>query len=117
MRIHILPDGCTDFIFTLGDVVSTVKEETLVMQPYSAYFVGPMTKYSELVTYAESVHQFGVRFLPCGLSCFTKLPLHEFANHRISTNEMRQFSILPLLKGCVSKTTCKAGFRSLKNIS
>ena len=36
MRIHILPDGCTDFIFTLGDVVSTVKEETLVMQPYSA---------------------------------------------------------------------------------
>ena len=33
MRIHILPDGCTDFIFTLGDVVSTVKEETLVMQP------------------------------------------------------------------------------------
>ena len=52
MRIHILPDGCTDFIFTLGDVVSTVKEETLVMQPYSAYFVGPMTKYSELVTYA-----------------------------------------------------------------
>ena len=89
MRIHILPDGCTDFIFTLGDVVSTVKEETLVMQPYSAYFVGPMTKYSELVTYAESVHQFGVRFLPCGLSCFTKLPLHEFANHRISTNEMQ----------------------------
>lgn len=89
MRIHILPDGCTDFIFTLGDVVSTVKEETLVMQPYSAYFVGPMTKYSELVTYAESVHQFGVRFLPCGLSCFTQLPLHEFANHRISTNEMQ----------------------------
>ena len=22
MRIHILPDGCTDFIFTWGDVVS-----------------------------------------------------------------------------------------------
>ena len=83
MRIHILPDGCTDFIFTLGEVVSKVKEETLVMQPYRSYFVGPMTKYSELVTYAEFVHQFGVRFLPCGLSGFTKLPLHEFANYRI----------------------------------
>ena len=80
MRIHILPDGCTDFIFTLGEAVSKVKEETLVMQPYRSYFVGPMTKYSELVTYAEFVHQFGVRFLPCGLSGFTKLPLHEFAN-------------------------------------
>ena len=77
MRIHILPDGCTDFIFTLGEAVSKVKEETLVMQPYRSYFVGPMTKYSELVTYAEFVHQFGVRFLPCGLSGFTKLPLHE----------------------------------------
>ena len=51
MRIHILPDGCTDFIFTLGEAVSKVKEETLVMQPYRSYFVGPMTKYSELVTY------------------------------------------------------------------
>lgn len=89
MRIHILPDGCTDFIFTLGEAVSKVKEETLVMQPYRSYFVGPMTKYSELVTYAEFVHQFGVRFLPCGLSGFTKLPLHEFANYRISTNEMQ----------------------------
>jgi len=39
MRIHILPDGCTDFIFTLGEVVSKVKEETLVMQPYRSYFV------------------------------------------------------------------------------
>lgn len=46
MRIHILPDGCTDFIFTLGEAVSKVKEETLVMQPYRSYFVGAMTKYS-----------------------------------------------------------------------
>ena len=66
MRIHILPDGCTDFIFTLGEAVSKVKEETLVMQPYRSYFVGPMTKYSELVTYAEFVHQFGVRFCLVG---------------------------------------------------
>ena len=29
MRIHILPDGCTDFIFTLGEVADTVEEETL----------------------------------------------------------------------------------------
>lgn len=89
MRIHILPDGCTDFIFTLGEVAHTVEEESLVMQPYRSYFVGPMKKYSALVTYAESVHMFGVRFLPCGLSCFTRLPLHEFANLRISTDELK----------------------------
>ena len=89
MRIHILPDGCTDFIFTLGEVAETVEKESLIMQPYRSYFVGPMTKFSELVTYAESVHMFGIRFLPCGLSCFTKLPLHEFVNSRINTKEMR----------------------------
>lgn len=89
MRIHILPDGCTDFIFTLGEVAEAVEKESLIMQPYRSYFVGPMTKFSELVTYAESVHMFGIRFLPCGLSCFTKLPLHEFVNSRINTGEMR----------------------------
>ena len=80
-------NGCTDFIFTLGEVADTVEEESLIMQPYRSYFVGPMTKYSELITYSESVHMFGVRFLPCGLSCFTKFPLHEFVNDRISTRE------------------------------
>ena len=89
MRIHILPDGCTDFIFTLGEVANAVEEGSLMMQPYRSYFVGPMTKYSELVTYTESIHMFGVRFLPCGLSCFTNLPLHEFVNSRVSTNEMK----------------------------
>lgn len=89
MRIHILPDGCTDFIFTLGEVSAPVEEnESLIMQPYRSYFVGPMTKYSELVTYSESVHMFGIRFRPCGLSCFARLPLHEFVNSRISTVEM-----------------------------
>lgn len=88
MRIHILPDGCTDYIFTLGEVASPVEKESLVMQPYRAYFVGPMTKFSELVTYAPSIHMFGVRFLPCGLSCFTRLPLHEFSNYRVSVNEL-----------------------------
>nr|WP_294470436.1 helix-turn-helix domain-containing protein [uncultured Bacteroides sp.] len=47
-----------------------------------------MTKYSELVTYAESVHMFGVRFLPCGLYCFARLPLHEFANLRLCTSDV-----------------------------
>lgn len=89
MRIHILPDGCTDFIFTLGEVANAIEEESLIMQPYRSYFVGPMKKYSELVTYAESVHMFGVRFRACGLSCFTDLPLHELANYRVSTDEMK----------------------------
>ena len=37
MRIHILPDGCTDFIFTLGEVANAVEEGSLIMQPYRSY--------------------------------------------------------------------------------
>lgn len=87
MRINILPDGCTDFIFTLGEVANAVGE-SLVMQPYRAYFVGAMTKYSELVTYAETVHMLGIRFLPCGMLRFMNLPLHELTNQRVSTEDL-----------------------------
>lgn len=88
MKINILPDGCTDFIFTLGEVATVAEEESLVMQPYRTYFVGPMNRYSTLVTYAESVHMFGIRFLPCGLFRFMQLPLEELGNQRISTHDM-----------------------------
>lgn len=87
MKINILPDGCTDFIFTLGEVANTAEEESLLMQPYRSYFVGPMSRYSTLVTYAESVHMFGIRFLPCGLFRFMQLPLEELGNQRISTSD------------------------------
>ena len=40
MKINILPDGCTDFIFTLGEVADIAEQESLIMQPYRSYFVG-----------------------------------------------------------------------------
>lgn len=90
MRIHILPDGCTDFIFTLGEVAKPVGH-CLVMQPYQLYFVGPMTTYSELVCYSETVHMLGIRFLPGGVSPFMRLPLYELTNQRINTHEITSF--------------------------
>ena len=65
MKINILPDGCTDFISTLGEVADIAEQESLIMQPYRSYFVGPMSRYSTLITYAKSIHMFGIRFLPC----------------------------------------------------
>ncbi len=45
MRINIPPDGCTDFIFTLGEATQAVNS-SLTMKPYRAYFIGPMNSYS-----------------------------------------------------------------------
>ena len=38
MRINILPDGCTDFIFTLGEATQAVNC-SLTMKPYPPHFV------------------------------------------------------------------------------
>lgn len=88
MQISILPDGCTDFIFTLGEVANPMEKESLVMQPYRSYFVGAMTRYSTLITNTETVHMLGIRFHPCGLFRFMNLPLQELTNQRISTDEL-----------------------------
>ncbi|WP_294613880.1 helix-turn-helix domain-containing protein [uncultured Bacteroides sp.] len=90
MRINILPDGCTDFIFTLGEATQAVDSD-LKMKPYRTYFIGPMNTYSELAAYTETIHMLGVRFLPCGLSRFIRLPLHEFTNQRINADEVSNF--------------------------
>lgn len=87
MHINILPDGCTDFIFTLGEAPKAV-HDSLVMQPYHAYFIGSMTKYSELVTHTATVHMLGIRFLPCGILRFMDLPLQELTNLRLNADEL-----------------------------
>lgn len=87
VRLKILPDGCSDYIFSLGDVAQPVSGE-LIMQPYRSYFVGPMRIYTELVTHTECIHQMGVRFTPYGLAALSRTPLHEFTDLRISTDAM-----------------------------
>ena len=87
MHINILPDGCTDFIFTLGEAPKAV-HDSLVMQPHHVYFIGTMTTYSELVTHTITVHMLGIRFLPCGILHFMDLPLQELTNLRLNADEL-----------------------------
>lgn len=87
MRFDITVDGCTDFIFTLGNSAEAAGD-TLVMQPYRSYFIGPMHTNLELTIRAETIHMFGIRFLPCGLFRFMKLPLDELRNIRVSVNDL-----------------------------
>lgn len=91
MRFNILPDGCTDFIFALGQVTNPVDESLPVMSPYQGFFVGPMRSYSELMARTDSIHMMGIRFLACGLIPFVSLPLNELVDQRVS------FTDLPLL--------------------
>lgn len=46
----ILPDGCCDFIFSIGDTAQCVGTNQPVMQPYRCFFVGSDDYFLELVT-------------------------------------------------------------------
>lgn len=89
-RIHILPDGCADFIFTLdGGMYGTATPSG--MQPYRSYFVGPMTKYESLEIRSATVHQMGIRFRPGGVFRFLQLPIDRLADTRIDTADLGCF--------------------------
>ena len=66
-RFKILADGCTDFIFSIGNMTVPTDEHSMIMQPYRSYFVGPMRVYSDLTATTNTLHMLGVRFHPCGL--------------------------------------------------
>ena len=57
MKINILPDGCTDFIFTLGEVADIAEQESLIMQPYRSYFVGPMVSIRPRACFSPSYNK------------------------------------------------------------
>lgn len=82
MSMHVLPDGCTDFIFTWGEA-TRVKGNCLIMQPYRSYFIGPMSGYAELEAGPGAVRMLGVRFLPCGVTRFIVPPLSELTDSRL----------------------------------
>lgn len=87
-RFKILADGCTDFIFSIGNMTVPADEHQMIMQPYRSFFVGPMRVYSNLTTLTDSLHMLGVRFRPCGLAAFTKEPLGQFTDLRIQSSDI-----------------------------
>lgn len=86
-KFNIPPHGCSDIIFTIGNVADYVNQ-SIKMHPHCAYFIGPMDTYTELVAHTESVHILGVRFRPCGLSRFIELPLYELVNRKLCANDL-----------------------------
>lgn len=103
MHFNILPDGCTDFIFTLGEVANACGD-TLVMHPYRSYFVGSMTKFSHLVATSDTINMFGIRFRPCGIYRFLQLPLPELTDKRVHTSDLHT-----MFNDSIAERLCEKG--------
>lgn len=75
----ILPDGCVDMCFILGDDIKRFTDENnFIIQPRQM-LLGQITKpfYIEPAGY---VNTFAARFYPYGFTPFIQLPLSELAN-------------------------------------
>ncbi|MDR0431366.1 MAG: helix-turn-helix domain-containing protein [Tannerellaceae bacterium] len=72
----ILPDGCVDIIFSIGE------NRQFGLEPILPNIVGTMTTYLE-GSYSNNVNMLGIRFKPTGITAFTRIPIYEFTDQRI----------------------------------
>ena len=82
-RQRILPDGCIELFFILGDDVKRyTSEDDFLIQP-RAMVLGQITDsfYIEPTGYVKT---FAVRFYPQGFSSITTIPIKELANKETS---------------------------------
>lgn len=92
----ILPDGCVDIIFNLGNDCYT-DNGTFVMKSEKAYLVGTMTKYKE-TEMDNNTKLLGVRFKAGAVSAFFKfVSLSEIANQTIELGKLC-FDLRKLIK-------------------
>lgn len=76
---RIVPDGCLEMIFILGEDIKRYTSETaFIIQP-RMFVLGQITQ-SFTVEPTGYVNSFGVRFYPYGLANFISTPLNSLAN-------------------------------------
>lgn len=75
---RILPDGCVELFFILGDDVKRYTADGFIIQP-RAMVLGQITE-PFFIEPTGVVHSFAVRFYPYGFANFTTVPLVDLTN-------------------------------------
>lgn len=86
-RQRIVPDGCLEMIFILGDDIKRyTSENEFIIQP-RAIVVGQITE-PFIIEPTGYVHCFAVRFYPFGFANFISTPIKELANKETPTAQI-----------------------------
>lgn len=84
---RIVPDGCMEMIFILGDDIKRYTSESdFIIQP-RAIVVGQITE-PFVIQPTGYVHCFAVRFYPYGFANFIDTPLQELENRERHINQL-----------------------------
>lgn len=71
--MRILPDGCVDLLFNLSECGSHG------LKPFAPHIVGTMTAWQDV---GLDIAMMGIRFRPCAIAAFTRVPVYEFTDRR-----------------------------------
>lgn len=80
---RILPDGCTEIVFQLGEVFEQHNLNGITERQPKAMIVGQM-RHHLMIQPTGKVSVFGVRFWPGGAYPFLRVPQHEIAGRVIA---------------------------------
>ncbi|WP_439581959.1 AraC family transcriptional regulator [Dyadobacter bucti] len=84
---RILPDGCIEMIFILGDDVKRyTTADQYILQP-RAMILGQISK-PYFIEPTGYVNSFAVRFYPCGFANFTAIPIKNFTDKETSISAL-----------------------------
>lgn len=84
---RVLPDGCIEMIFILGDDIKRyTSERDYILQP-RAMVLGQITR-PYYVEPTGHVNSFAVRFYPYGFANFTSAPIKELSNKETPVSEI-----------------------------
>lgn len=84
---RIIPDGCIEMIFILGDDIKRyTSEDEWIIQP-RAFVMGQITE-PFIVEPTGYVHSFAARFYPYGFANFVKTPIKNLANKETPLSQL-----------------------------
>ena len=112
---RIIPDGCIEMCFILGDDVKRFTSETeYIIQPRAMVF-GQITKpyYVQPTGY---VNTFAVRFYPYGFANFISRPIHELANKEtLLTSLFEERSVRELVQKIIEAPSTRSRIEEVES--
>jgi len=81
-REKILPDGCIDILFNLGEDCLT-ENDSFLLEGGKAYLIGTMTRFKENIMQPDN-HLLGIRFKPAAFTLFYDYPsIYKLADQTV----------------------------------
>ncbi|MEK6303619.1 MAG: helix-turn-helix domain-containing protein [Acidobacteriota bacterium] len=111
---RILPDGCTEFVFHLGDAFEQHHQDGTTGRQPMAMMVGQMRTHL-LIQPTGKVAMLGVRFWPGGAYSFLRIPQHEIAGRVVELDGLGSFA-RDLHSRIADAPSAEEKFRAVENV-